>query len=60
MVGEVDKVLKLFKSKVVVINVGLEHFYRELSRQGVKVAHVVWRPKPELEEDLRRILDKIL
>ncbi len=55
-----EKVLKLFKSEVRVVNVGLEHFYRELRRQGVAVAHVVWSPKPELEEDLKRVLEKVL
>lgn len=55
-----EKILRLFKSEVRVVNVGLEHFYRELRRQGVAAAHVVWSPRPELEEDLKRILEKVL
>jgi len=40
--------------------VGLEHFSRELKRQGVKVVHVNWQPRPRLEKDLEEILSKLL
>lgn len=43
-----------------VLNIGLEHFYRELRRQGVEAAHVEWRPPPRLERDIEDILEKIL
>ncbi len=52
--------LKLLKDKPKIINIGLEHFYHELKRQGVDVVHVVWKPKPRLERDLEDILEKIL
>jgi len=52
--------LKLLREKPKVINIGLEHFYHELKRQGVRVAHVVWRPRPRLERDLEEILEKIM
>ncbi len=52
--------IELFKKKPRVINIGLEHFYHELKKQGVEVVHVVWRPKPKLEKDLEKILEKII
>ena len=52
--------LKLLKTKPRIINIGLEHFYHELKRQGITVAHVVWRPKPKLEKELEEILEKIM
>ena len=55
-----EKALKLFKSKLNIINIGLEHFYRELIKQNVNAVHVVWQPKPKLEKDLENILKKIL
>jgi len=57
---EVNEVLRLFRSKVKVVNIGLEHFYRELKKQNVEAVHVMWRPKPEIEKDLQEILKKIL
>ncbi len=52
--------IELLKHKPRIINIGLEHFYHELRKQGVKVAHVAWRPRPRLEKDLEDILDKIM
>ncbi|HDD26642.1 MAG TPA: fdrA domain protein [Acidilobales archaeon] len=56
----VEKVLQLFRSKPKIINIGLEHFYRELKAQGVEVGHVLWQPPPKLEKELEDILSKIL
>jgi len=56
----VDKALKLLRGKPRIINIGLEHFYHELKKQGVEVVHVVWKPRPRLEKDLEEILEKIL
>ncbi len=56
----VEEILKLFRSEVKVVNIGLEYFYKELKKQGVKVAHVMWQPRPKLEKDLEEILKKIL
>ncbi len=52
--------LELLRRKPRILNIGLEHFYRELRKQDVKTVHVVWTPKPRLEKDLEEILDKIL
>ncbi len=43
-----------------VLNVGLRLFAEELRRQGVEVVEVDWSPPPEIEEDLKDILDKLL
>ncbi len=43
-----------------VLNVGLRLFAEELRRQGVEVIEVDWSPPPEIEEDLKDILDKLL
>ena len=56
----VEKVLQLFRSKPKIINIGLEHFYRELKAQGVEVGHVLWQPPPKLEKEREDILSKIL
>ena len=52
--------LRLFKSELKIINVGLETFYNDLRRQGVKVVHVKWSPPPKLEKELEEALDKLL
>ncbi len=56
----VEKILKLFKSELKVINIGLEFFYKSLKDQNVEAVHVVWQPPPKIEKDLQDILDKIL
>ena len=56
----VEKILKLFKSELKVINIGLEFFYKSLKDQNVTAVHVVWQPPPKIEKDLQDILDKIL
>jgi uncharacterized UPF0146 family protein len=43
-----------------VLNIGLSLFAEELRRQGVDVVEVDWSPPPEIEEDLKDILDKLL
>ena len=43
-----------------VLNVGLRLFAEELRRQGVEVVEVDWSPPPEIGEDLKDILDKLL
>ena len=58
--AKINKILELFGSEVKVIDVGLEHFHKELRRQGVKAIHVAWQPRPKLEKELEDILSKIL
>ncbi len=54
------KTLKLFRSELKVINVGLETFYEALKEQGVAAIHVSWQPPPKLEKELRDVLDKLI
>jgi hypothetical protein len=55
-----EKILKLFKSKLKVINVGLEEFYKSLRIQGVDVVQVSLQQPPKLEKEYEDILSKIL
>ncbi len=55
-----ERILKLFKSELKVINIGLEIFYRDLKRQDVNAVHVSWQPTPNIEEDLKRALRKLM
>ncbi len=58
--NNVNNILRLFRSEVKIVNVGLEYFYKELKRQGVQSVHVAWQPRPKLEKELEDILSKIL
>lgn len=49
---------KLFRAKLVVINVGLKSFGAGVREQGVKVLQVAWRPI--LSKEIRALLDKVL
>ena len=55
-----ENVLKLFKSELRVINVGLDIFYKDLTRQGVRSIQVSWQPPPKLEKKLDEALKKLL
>ena len=55
-----EKITKLFKSELKVVNVGLSIFYRDLKKQGVKVVQVSWQPPPKLGEDLEEALKKLI
>ncbi len=56
----VEKALDLLRGKPRLVSIGLEHFSRELAKQGVRVIHVSWRPRERLEKDLEEILSKIM
>jgi len=43
-----------------VLNIGLSLFAEELRHQGIDVVEVDWSPPPEIEEDLKDILNKLL
>lgn len=59
MEGE-DNVLKLLRSELKVINIGLEIFRDALEDQDVSVAQVSWQKTPKLEKEYDDILKKIL
>lgn len=43
-----------------VVSVGVSIFSDSLKRQGVDVIDIEWSPPAEIEEDLKRILDKLM
>ena len=51
---------KLFNSELKVINLGLDIFFNALQLQNIKGVDVNWRPPPELDQEFKDILDKIL
>jgi len=55
-----ENILKLLRSELKVINVGLELFKEALEDQSVSVAQVSWQKPPKLEKDYEDILAKIL
>ncbi len=55
-----ERILKIFKSDLKVINIGLEIFYRDLKRQNVDTLHVSWQPPLNIEEDLKKALRKLM
>jgi len=44
----------------VAVNLGLLSFAEALRAQGAKVLHVDWTPPASGDEELRRLLDKLL
>ncbi len=52
--------VKLFKSDLKVVNVGLEIFAEGLASQGIQYVQVTLRPAPKLEKKLADALDKLL
>jgi len=56
----VEKILKLLRSELKVINIGLEIFKDALEQQGVAVAQVSWEKPMKLEKEYEDILSKIM
>jgi len=48
---------ELFKNELEVVNIGLEMFRDDLSRQGIKVNHVQFAPPADGDEDVLAALD---
>jgi hypothetical protein len=55
-----DLVLKLFKNRLSIINIGIENLVQHLSNYNVDMIQVDWRPpaegKPEILEKLRKLI----
>ena len=60
MYSEMSRAEELLSSAVVVLNVGLRHFYDALREQHVKVIQLEWSPPHDVEQELKDILDKLL
>jgi len=50
----------LLEQGPIAINLGLQEFAKALQDQGRGVIHVDWTPRPEIEEELKGILDELL
>ena len=55
-----ENILKLFRSELKVINIGLELFKDALEDQSVSVAQVSWQKPLKLEKEYEDILSEIL
>jgi len=55
-----ENILKLFRSELKVINIGLELFKDALEDQSVSAAQVSWQKPLKLEKEYEDILSKIL
>ncbi|BEP28843.1 fdrA domain protein [Helicovermis profundi] len=54
-----NKINKLFKSELEVINIGLESFYNDLKVQDVKVIHVDWKPSAGGNKKMASMLSRL-
>ncbi|MCT4633186.1 MAG: fdrA domain protein [Firmicutes bacterium] len=54
-----SKINELFGKDLVIANVGLESFARELKSQDVKTIHVSWRPPAGGNQKLIGLLAKL-
>ncbi len=52
--------LDLLSRGPVAVNVGVRDFAESLEAQGARVVEVAWAPPAEDDEELLRLLDKIL
>lgn len=50
----------LQQKEMKVVNVGLELFAQSLQEQGVKVAHVAWKPPADGDPELMKMLEQLL
>jgi hypothetical protein len=51
---------EIFSQPLVVINLGLENFARNLEIQGVEVIRVDWKPPAGGDQEMIDILDQLL
>lgn len=54
-----DKILRLFKEPLKVLNVGIETFATTLNQQQVQHSHMDWRPPAGGNVELAKILDRL-
>lgn len=52
-----DKILNLFRSELVTVNVGPKLFAAALENQGYKTVQVEWRPTAGGDPEMVKILD---
>jgi len=54
-----NKINRLFKGKISVINIGLESFYNDLKKQEVEAIHVDWRPQASGNVKMNSLLSRL-
>jgi hypothetical protein len=54
------KIAELFEKGPRAINVGLRDFARDLEEQQVDVVQLDWRPPAPANEEMKRVLEKLL
>ncbi len=54
-----SEIIKLLEEPLIVVNVGLEGFAKELNQQGVEVIHVDWAPPGGGDPKLADLLSKL-
>jgi hypothetical protein len=54
------KIAELLEKGPRAINVGLRDFARDLEEQQVDVVQLDWRPPEPEDEEMKRVLDKLL
>ena len=54
-----DKILDLFGQDLKVINMGLDVFADALTRQGLDVTQMEWKPPAGGRKDLMELLDRL-
>ena len=59
MIDSVNKILELFKSELVVTNVGSRVFANALEKQGVEVLQVDWKPVAGGDKEMQDILNML-
>ena len=52
-----EKILKLFRSELVTVNVGPKLFATALEKQGYKAIQVEWKPMAGGDREMQKILD---
>lgn len=55
-----DKILELLKNGPKVINVGLKSFYDANQAQNVSSVHVDWTPPGRGDNEIIKLLDKLI
>ena len=52
-----EKILKLFRSELVTVNVGPRLFATALEKQGYRVLQVEWKPAAGGDKEMQKILE---
>ena len=56
MMNDTDKILRLFRSELIVVNVGPKSFSDVLEKQGYKTLQVDWKPDAGGDKKMQELL----